>query len=148
MLENHIDCCHQDFGWDQVQKNLVLSSFFWGYVVTQIPSGYIAGVWSGQKLFAIGMFLCGVFNVIMPIVASKWSLPAVLVCRVGVGLSQACMLPCTHTLLSKWVPPSERARLGENVSKTCVQNILSCLQNNRRFMYKMFLVKNIQFVYF
>ncbi|EFN68275.1 Putative inorganic phosphate cotransporter [Camponotus floridanus] len=102
----------EDFGWDQAQKNLVLSSFFWGYVVTQVPSGYIANVWSGQKLLAIGMLLCGVLNVVMPFVASKWALPAVLVCRVGMGLTQACLLPCIHTLLSKWAPPSERARLG------------------------------------
>lgn len=102
----------EDFGWDQTQKNLVLSSFFWGYVVMQVPSGYIANVWSGQKLLAIGMLLCGVLNVVMPIAASQWALPAVLVCRVGMGLTQACLLPCIHTLLSKWAPPSERARLG------------------------------------
>lgn len=120
IISHHIDCCHQDFGWDQTQKNLVLSSFFWGYVVMQVPSGYIANVWSGQKLLAIGMLLCGVLNVVMPIAASQWALPAVLVCRVGMGLTQACLLPCIHTLLSKWAPPSERARLGENISKTCV----------------------------
>ncbi|XP_029674837.1 putative inorganic phosphate cotransporter isoform X1 [Formica exsecta] len=102
----------EDYGWDLVQKNLVLSSFFWGYVVTQVPSGYIAGIWSSQKLLSIGMLLCGVFNIVTPIVASKWGLPAVLVCRVGMGLMQACLLPCMQTLLSKWAPPSERARLG------------------------------------
>lgn len=118
MLENHIDYCHQDYGWSGVEKNLVLSSFFWGYAITQVPSGYIAGIWSGQKLLSIGMLLCGVFNIVTPIVASQWGLPAVLVCRVGMGLMQACMLPCVHTLLSKWAPPSERARLGENRSKT------------------------------
>ncbi|KAL6437430.1 hypothetical protein ACFW04_005133 [Cataglyphis niger] len=58
------------------------------------------------------MLLCGVFSIVTPIVASQWGLPAVLVCRVGMGLMQACMLPCVHTLLSKWAPPSERARLG------------------------------------
>ncbi|KAL6437426.1 hypothetical protein ACFW04_005133 [Cataglyphis niger] len=102
----------EDYGWSPVEKNLVLSSFFWGYAITQVPSGYIAGIWSGQKLFSIGMLLCGVFSIVTPIVASQWGLPAVLVCRVGMGLMQACMLPCVHTLLSKWAPPSERARLG------------------------------------
>ncbi|XP_072745686.1 putative inorganic phosphate cotransporter isoform X1 [Anoplolepis gracilipes] len=102
----------EDYGWDQVQKNLVLSSFFWGYVITQVPSGYIAGIWSGQKLLSIGMLLCGILNIVTPIVTSRWDLPAVLVCRIGMGLTQACLLPCVQTLLSKWAPPSERARLG------------------------------------
>jgi len=92
----------------------VLSSFFWGYVVTQVPSGYIANVWSAQKLLGIGMLICGVLKVITPVVADHWGLTAVLVCRVGMGLAQACLLPCIQTLLSKWVPPAERARLGEN----------------------------------
>ncbi|EZA50530.1 putative inorganic phosphate cotransporter isoform X2 [Ooceraea biroi] len=102
----------EDFGWNKQQKDLVLSSFFWGYAITQMPSGYIAGIWSAQKLLSIGMLICGVLNVVTPIAASQWDLPAVLVCRVGMGLTQACLMPCAHTLLSKWAPPSERARLG------------------------------------
>ncbi|XP_020295891.1 putative inorganic phosphate cotransporter [Pseudomyrmex gracilis] len=102
----------EDFGWNGDEQGLVLSSFFWGYLVTQIPSGYIATIWSGQKLLSIGMLICGVLNVVLPIVASSWGLVAVLVCRVGMGLTQACLLPCAHALLSKWVPPSERAQLA------------------------------------
>lgn len=92
----------------------MLSSFFWGYVVTQVPSGYIANIWSSQKLLAIGMLICGIFKVLTPIAAHYGGLEAVLVCRVVMGLTQACLLPCIQTLLSKWAPPSERARLGEN----------------------------------
>ncbi|XP_067213756.1 putative inorganic phosphate cotransporter isoform X2 [Linepithema humile] len=102
----------EDFGWSKKEKDLVLSSFFWGYVVMQVPSGFIASIWSGQKLLSIGMLLCGVLNIITPVVTSQWKLPAILICRVGMGLTQACLLPCVHTLLSKWAPPSERARLG------------------------------------
>lgn len=107
----------QDYGWNTEQKSLVLSSFFWGYTVGQVPSGYIAGIWSGQKLLSVGMLICGLLNVVTPIVARHWNLVAVCVCRVGMGLSQACLLPCIHTLLSKWAPPSERARLGEDSFK-------------------------------
>jgi MFS family permease len=89
----------------------------------QMPSGYIAGIWSAQKLLSIGMLICGVLNVVMPIAANQWDLPAVLICRVGMGLTQACLLPCAHTLLSKWAPPSERARLGENRFRIRVINV-------------------------
>ncbi|XP_014485432.1 PREDICTED: putative inorganic phosphate cotransporter isoform X2 [Dinoponera quadriceps] len=102
----------EDFGWDKNEKALALSSFFWGYAVAQVPSGYIANIWSAQMLLSIGMLLCGIFNVITPFVAHQWNLVAVCVCRVGMGLTQGCLLPCIHTLLSKWAPPSERARLG------------------------------------
>ncbi|XP_011691699.1 PREDICTED: putative inorganic phosphate cotransporter isoform X2 [Wasmannia auropunctata] len=101
----------KDYDWTKREKDLVLSSFFWGYVVMQVPSGYIANAWSAQKLLAIGMLFCGIFKFITPFVAD-WGLAAVLVCRVGMGLTQACLLPCIQTLLSKWAPPAERARLG------------------------------------
>ncbi|XP_032683850.1 LOW QUALITY PROTEIN: uncharacterized protein LOC116850093 [Odontomachus brunneus] len=102
----------EDYGWDNKEKSLVLSSFFWGYAVAQMPSGYIAGIWSAQMLLSIGMLLAGVFNIIAPFATHQWNLVAICTCRVGMGFTQGCLLPCVHTLLSKWAPPSERARLG------------------------------------
>ncbi|EFN85104.1 putative inorganic phosphate cotransporter isoform X2 [Harpegnathos saltator] len=102
----------EDYKWDNTEKSLALSSFFWGYTVAQVPSGYVAGIWSAQMLLSVGMLLCGIFNVITPFVTHRWNLVAVCVCRVGMGLTQGCLLPCVHTLLSKWAPPPERARLG------------------------------------
>ncbi|XP_066588738.1 putative inorganic phosphate cotransporter isoform X2 [Prorops nasuta] len=102
----------EDYGWDADEKATILSSFFWGYTVMQLPSGYLANVWSGQKLLASGVLICGVFNLLMQAAAHYGDVIAVCACRVGMGLSQSCLLPCIHTLLSKWVPPNERARLG------------------------------------
>ncbi|KAK2578284.1 hypothetical protein KPH14_007649 [Odynerus spinipes] len=102
----------EDYGWSLSERSKILSSFFWGYTVMQVPSGYIAGIWSAQKLLSIGMFICGVFTLLTHLAAHYGNLIAVCVCRVGMGLCQGCLLPCVHTLLSKWVPPSERARMG------------------------------------
>ncbi|XP_071644120.1 putative inorganic phosphate cotransporter isoform X1 [Temnothorax longispinosus] len=102
----------EDYGWTKTQKDLVLSSFYWGYLVPQVLSGYIVNIWSSQKLIVIGMLFSGIFNGLTPIAAHYGGLEVVLVCRIGMGLTQACMYPCIQTLLSKWVPPGERARLG------------------------------------
>ncbi|XP_071644036.1 putative inorganic phosphate cotransporter [Temnothorax longispinosus] len=102
----------EDYGWTKQQKDLVLSSFTWGYVVTMVPSGYIADVWSAQKLLGIGLLLCGILQVLTPTFAHYGGLEAVLACRIGMGLTQACLYPCIQTFLSKWAPPAERARLG------------------------------------
>ncbi|XP_029053137.2 putative inorganic phosphate cotransporter [Osmia bicornis bicornis] len=100
------------YNWDQTKTSLIKSSFFWGYTVIQIPSGYIASVWSGQKLLSIGILVCGILNGLIPTAAAYGDYIAVCACRVGMGLCQGCLLPCIHTLLSKWAPPSERSRLG------------------------------------
>ncbi|XP_012255380.2 putative inorganic phosphate cotransporter isoform X2 [Athalia rosae] len=102
----------EEFGWDSSTQSLILSSFFWGYVVTQIPAGQIAQMWSASKLWALCMFVCGLTNLVIPIGAHFGGWQAVCACRIIMGLSQGCVLPCLHTLLGKWVPPVERARLG------------------------------------
>ena len=31
-----------DFDWDSKTQGLILASFFYGYILTQIPGGYLA----------------------------------------------------------------------------------------------------------
>ncbi|XP_015524856.1 putative inorganic phosphate cotransporter isoform X1 [Neodiprion pinetum] len=102
----------EDFGWDSSTQSYILSSFFWGYVITQIPAGQIAHLWSAAKLWSLCMFVCGVVNILIPVAARVGDWGAVCACRIVMGLSQGCVLPSVHTLLGKWVPPNERARLG------------------------------------
>ncbi|XP_063974222.1 putative inorganic phosphate cotransporter isoform X3 [Diachasmimorpha longicaudata] len=89
----------------------ILSSFFWGYTVMQIPSGHLARIWSAKMVFAIGVMLNGIGCMLCPIFFDEGGWIYLCICRVVMGLSQACCLPCIHTLLSKWVPTSERGRL-------------------------------------
>ncbi|XP_023245213.1 putative inorganic phosphate cotransporter [Copidosoma floridanum] len=103
------------FNWDSKTNSLILSSFFWGYIVTQVPSGYIANTRGAHKLLSCGMFLCSLVNSLIPAVAMCYGWPAVICCRAATGLTQACLYPCAQTLLSRWVPPAERARLGSLV---------------------------------
>lgn len=102
----------QDFDWDSRKSSMILSSFFWGYILTQLPSGYFASTFSARKLLACGIFMCSVFNLLIPVSAIHLNWVAVICCRVATGMFQGCLLPCIQTLLSRWVPPAERATLG------------------------------------
>lgn len=92
---------------------MILSSFFWGYTITQIPAGHLAGIWSAQRLLSMGIFVCGLLTLVVPFGSYHGSWISVCVCRVGMGLCQGCLLPCAQTLIAKWAPPNERARLGK-----------------------------------
>ncbi|KAJ8684845.1 hypothetical protein QAD02_020638 [Eretmocerus hayati] len=100
------------FDWNKDQQANVLSSFLWGYIVTQIPFGYLADTWSARKLLFLGIGANGVASLLIPWLAGKWSWQAVCAARVCMGLGQGCLLPGFQTLLSRWVPPSEKVRLG------------------------------------
>lgn len=78
----------QVYNWDQSQRGLVLSSFFWGYVVTQVPAGMLAQRY-GPKLFLMaGVVGCSLLTIVTPLVAAwgGWRLMCAL--RVGEGLFQ------------------------------------------------------------
>ena len=102
----------EEFSWDNSIKNTILSSFFWGYVCTQVIGSIIAQRWSAQKLYAIAQFVCGLATLLLPAVAHYFDWEAVCASRVIAGLCQGTVLPCLHTLLSKWVPPEERGRMS------------------------------------
>ncbi|XP_014212270.1 putative inorganic phosphate cotransporter isoform X2 [Copidosoma floridanum] len=103
-----------DYNWTGQTSSLVMSSFFLGYIVTMVPSGSLASHWSAQKLLALGMLVSSILNMLIPLLADYGSI-YVMTCNVAMGLSQGCLMPCVQTLLSRWVPPLERARLGSFV---------------------------------
>ncbi|XP_075169622.1 putative inorganic phosphate cotransporter isoform X2 [Haematobia irritans] len=101
-----------EFEWDEKTKSLLLSSFFWGYVITQVPAGTLAHKFGGKLLLLVGVFICSLLTVLTPICArwGNWQLICAL--RVIMGLSQGFLFPSTHTILAKWAPVEERGNLG------------------------------------
>ncbi|EDW09103.1 putative inorganic phosphate cotransporter isoform X2 [Drosophila mojavensis] len=101
-----------EYAWSEKTKSLILSSFFWGYVLTQVPSGQLARKFGGKITLLVGLSICSVLNVLTPIFArwGDWQLVCAL--RVVEGLCQGVVFPSVHTLISAWVPPNERPVLG------------------------------------
>ncbi|EFN85105.1 Putative inorganic phosphate cotransporter [Harpegnathos saltator] len=118
------------YDWSESEKRLVLSSFFWGYICTQIPSSIVARQWSAKKLFSLALIVCGVATIVTPLAAYYGGWQAVCATRVIAGLAQGTVLPIMHTLLSRWVPPEERGRLGTFVySGGWIGNVISLLSS-------------------
>lgn len=60
----------QDFDWDESAKSLILSSFFWGYIITQIPAGQLAERCGAKYLLLVSMFICSLLTTVTPLCAS------------------------------------------------------------------------------
>lgn len=103
---------HGIYLWDEKIKSFVLSSFFWGYVITQIPSGQVAQKYGGHKTLFWGLFVCSVLVVLTPMAAKLGDWPVVCVFRFFQGFCQGSVFPSTHSMLSKWAPIKERGKLG------------------------------------
>lgn len=102
----------EDYGWDEKIQSWVLSSFFIGYVFTQVPAGKLAQRFGGKLLLAYSIGLCALLNILTPFAARVGDWQAVAAVRILGGLCQGFLFPSTHTLLSKWAPVEERGKLG------------------------------------
>ncbi|GBP98050.1 Putative inorganic phosphate cotransporter [Eumeta japonica] len=100
------------FGWSVQTQSVVLSSFFWGYVVLQIPGGVMATRFGGARLILACVGINSLVTLLLPLAGFYGGWEAVCACRVVQGLAQGFLFPATHSLISKWVPLTEKSRLG------------------------------------
>ncbi|XP_075220048.1 putative inorganic phosphate cotransporter isoform X2 [Lycorma delicatula] len=99
-----------ELNWDVVIKSKVLSSFFWGYFILQIPAGILARRFGPKKVLVTAMFICSVTSTFIPLLALHVNWKAVCLAKFIQGLSQGILHPCVYTHISKWAPPKERSR--------------------------------------
>ncbi|CAH1802649.1 unnamed protein product [Owenia fusiformis] len=104
------DYTHGEFEWDRRLQGLLLSSFFYGYVVTQLPAGIMADKFGGKRVFGFGMLVTVVAMVLIPI-GARFHISIVFICRVLMGLGTGVVFPAMHSMWGKWAPPLERSKL-------------------------------------
>ncbi|TDG48328.1 hypothetical protein AWZ03_005283 [Drosophila navojoa] len=92
-------------------KSWVLSSFFWGYVMTQVLAGALARRFGGKVTLLTGVSVCSIMNLLTPLCASigGWSWLCGL--RFIEGLCQGVFYPSCHTIIAHWLPPRERGSM-------------------------------------
>lgn len=59
----------QDFGWSPTVAGLVQSSFFYGYLLSQIPGGYVSSLLGGRRVLPAGVALWSVATAAVPVLA-------------------------------------------------------------------------------
>ncbi|XP_063363941.1 putative inorganic phosphate cotransporter [Cydia amplana] len=100
------------FDWDIQIQSVILSSFFWGYVILQVPGGLLAEKVGGSLLIGISIGANSIISLILPTAAVYGGWYAVCACRVLQGLTQGFIFPSMHNLIGKWVPLEEKSRLA------------------------------------
>ncbi|CAH0720449.1 unnamed protein product, partial [Brenthis ino] len=115
------------FLWSSEIQGVILSCYFWGYFVSQIPGGRIAELFSAKWVMFFSVTINVVCTLLTPVMAEAHYV-AVVVMRVGEGIGGGVTFPAMHVLLSKWAPPAERSVMAALVyAGTSLGTVISML---------------------
>lgn len=74
-----------EFDWTPETVGVVDSSFFWGYIVTQIPGGFLAARYPANRVFGTAIATSAFLNMLLPI-GAKAGFQYVMLLRILQGL--------------------------------------------------------------
>lgn len=113
------------YNW--TDKNIVLSSFYWGYIVLQVVAGQLSKDYGAKWLLLVAMGVNSVALALVPLAAQYGGSQGVMVCRILQGVFQGLIFPSCHTMLGRWAPKEERSRMSTFVFSGIPIGTIVCL---------------------
>ena len=101
--------------WSKTDSGTVLSSFFWGYTLTQVLGGYLSDKFGGQKVILLAAIGWSLITFWMPnIITSStlfasYSIPFIVTVRIINGACQGVHFPSMISITSQNLSACERA---------------------------------------
>ncbi|KAG7210886.1 hypothetical protein KM043_012367 [Ampulex compressa] len=103
------------YDWDEYTQGIILSSFYWGYIVTHLPGGMMAERFGGKYSLGLGILSTAIFTLLTPVAVKKGGATALIVLRILMGLGEGTTFPALNAMLAQWTPPEERSKIGSMV---------------------------------
>jgi MFS transporter, ACS family, D-galactonate transporter len=96
----------RDLELTPAKMDQVLSAFYFGYFLFQIPGGWLADRYGTRRM--LGLFAL-LWSVATGLTALADSFVAIIMLQALAGMAQAGIFPCCVKSFAKWFPPAERA---------------------------------------
>ena len=103
----------EDLGLTDAQMGVFLSAFFLTYALAQVPSGWLSDRY-GARLMMTSFIL--VWSLFTGLIGAAFGFAMLLVMRAGCGLGQSGAYPTSGSLLSKWIPFTNRGTASSFVA--------------------------------
>jgi len=96
----------KEFQLDAATQGLILSTFFAGYALFQIPGGMLADKFGPRRVMGFAIAWWSVFTSLTGMV---FSFPILLLCRFVFGVGEGCFPGASWKTIATYFPPSQRA---------------------------------------
>ncbi|MBW2598977.1 MAG: MFS transporter [Deltaproteobacteria bacterium] len=95
-------------GLTEAEMGVILSAFFWGYVIMQIPGGILAQRFGGKRVLYASMLLSALLSAFTPLSMKVWVMSTI---RGLTGVAQGPYFPCATNIVSRISKPEHVARI-------------------------------------
>ncbi|CAD5125480.1 DgyrCDS13693 [Dimorphilus gyrociliatus] len=99
-----------EYIYSKSEQGHILSGFFYGYIISQIPGGRMAEIFGGKRIFALFTAIGTIGTLLTPLGVHLGFVP-VLISRILVGFGSGAVFPIMHAIWGQWAPPMERSKL-------------------------------------
>ncbi|XP_044597056.1 vesicular glutamate transporter 3-like, partial [Cotesia glomerata] len=100
-----------EFNWDSKLQGFILSSFFYGYLSTQLLGGCLSARIGGKKVFGIGLGVTALLTFMTPPL-TRMSVYLLISLRIAEGIFEGVTYPAIQSMWANWIPPAERSQLS------------------------------------
>lgn len=100
------------YEWSEALQGIILSSFYWGYIVTHVPGGMLVEKFGGKLTLLAGIAATSLLTLLTPVSITLGGSSLLIVNRIVMGLCQGFIYASVFGLLSTWIPLRERTTLG------------------------------------
>lgn len=97
--------------WSKTDSGTILSSFFWGYTLTQVLGGYFSDKYGGQRVIYMAALVWATITFLMPDLMSlttSTSITFLVIVRILNGAAQGVHFPSTMSVVSQNLSSTER----------------------------------------
>jgi len=105
------------FQWSQTERGTILSAFFCGYGIMQIPAGRMSERFGPRIPWSMAVIGTGLLTLAEPLCANYY-VWLFVVCRVLMGMMQSPVMSGSIGLIARWIPQKERRLVLYSVSVT------------------------------
>ncbi|XP_064597520.1 sialin-like [Liolophura sinensis] len=99
-----------EFEWNPKTQGLILSSFFYGYCVMQIPGGWVSTRYGAKLIVGLSILIQSLLALLTP-VAARTHIGLMIAVRAVEGLAGGALFPSVHTMVGRWAPVNERSKI-------------------------------------
>uniref|UniRef100_T1GUW9 Major facilitator superfamily (MFS) profile domain-containing protein n=1 Tax=Megaselia scalaris TaxID=36166 RepID=T1GUW9_MEGSC len=104
------------FNWSFKEKQYILSSYFWGYIILIIPGGYLCQRFGSKVVLSISCLINTIIWLVTPLILRIGGWEAFCIIRATQGISQSVVLAGIFSSLSHLFPKEEVPLIGSLIA--------------------------------